>query len=219
MRNDIRYGIFLRPDPATCWAVTQTTLALKQQYGFVAAAAFAPHATLIGNFQSSVSEAELITTLDRVFAGVRPYPVYNSGIERAPRGNYWYDVNLDAAGAEPNQPLNEIAARVKSALLPLHVPHNDRFAPNVADYTFAGHIGLASFELIVDPRLSVEVGGYLAELPISAPSSFEARWYSLFQFRADWQGPWWENMPWRHVKSWRAEEVSAGSGDAPRATA
>ncbi|AQY01838.1 hypothetical protein [Microbacterium foliorum] len=207
MTNDIRYGIFLRPDPATCWAITQITLALKQQYGFVAAAAFAPHATLIGNFQSSVPEDELIATLDDVFDEVRPYPVYNSGVERAPRGNYWYDVNQDATGTGPNQPLNDIAARVKEALLPLHVPHNDRYAPNVADYTFAGHLGLASFELIVDPRLSNEVGEYIAELPVVPPASFEARWYTLFQFQADWQGYWWENMPWRHVKSWRAEDA------------
>ncbi|MGO4586843.1 hypothetical protein AB4Z38_23630 [Arthrobacter sp. 2RAF6] len=33
-------------------------------------------------------------------------------------------------------------------------------------------------------------------------ASFTLRWYTLFEFRADWDGPWWEQMTWRHIKSW-----------------
>jgi hypothetical protein len=200
--TDIRYGIFLRPDPATCWAVTQITFALRQQFGFVAAAAFAPHATLIGNLRSGIGEEELISVLDKVFAQVEPITVYNGGVERAPRGNFWYDINLDELGQAPNEALGRVAAAVKKAVLPVHVWHEDTLAPNVQDYTFAGHLGLASFELIVDDRLSDEVGEFIAALPVDPPASFEARWYTLFQFQADWTGHWWENMPWRHVKSW-----------------
>lgn len=204
--TDIRYGIFLRPDPETCWAITQITLALRQQYGFVAAAAFAPHATLIGNMQSGVSEEELVATLDPVFSAVRPLPVYNSGVQRTPKGTYEYNIDLDAAGRQPNSALRAVAASVKDAVLPLHVRHNDYLAPNVQDYFFAGHLGLASFELAVDNRLSDEVGEFIAGLPITAPTSFVARWYTLFEFRADWSGHWWNDMPWRHVTSWEATD-------------
>ena len=202
--TDIRYGIFLRPDPATCWAVTQIVHALHQQYGLVAAAAFAPHATLIGNLQSGVSEEELIAILDKVFADVRPFPTYNSGIERTKKGTFEYNINFDASREHTNTELGRVATAVKTAVLPIHVRHDDYLAPNVQEYTFAAHLGLASFELWVDHRLCDEVGEFLAGLPIVAPRSFVARWYTLFQFRADWSGYWWEHMTWRHVKSWEA---------------
>jgi hypothetical protein len=202
--SNIRYGIFLRPDPETCWAITQITYALHQQYGFVAAAAFAPHATLIGNLQSGVEEEELVHILDGVFENVHPIAVYNSGVQRTHKGTYEYNIDLDADQEKPNAQLGRIGAAVKKAVLPIHVRHEDYLAPNVQDYTFAGHLGLASFELHIDNRLSDEVGEFIAGLPITAPSSFVARWYTLFQFEAAWSGHWWENMPWRHVKSWEA---------------
>lgn len=202
--SDIRYGIFLRPDPATCWAVTQITHALRQQYGLVAAAAFAPHATLIGNLQAGVSEEELVEILDSVFRGVRPFAVYNSGVQRTFKGTYEYGINLNAARTEPNAALGDVAAAVREAVLPIHVRHDDFLAPNVQEYRFAGHLGLASFELHVDNRLTEEVGEFIAGLPVTAPSSFVAEWFTLFRFRANWSGYWWEDMPWWHVKSWRA---------------
>ena len=204
MSDDIRYGIFLRPDPETCWAITQITHALQQQYGFVAALAFAPHATLIGNLKVDISEHELVAVLDRVFVDVKPVAIFNSGIQRTHKGTFEYNIDLDADAAAPNAPLRRIASLVKDAVLPLHVTHQDYLAPNVEDYTFAGHMGLASFELHVDNRLSDEVGEFISGLPISAPASFAARWYTLFEFRADWSGHWWNDMPWRHVKSWEA---------------
>lgn len=202
--KDIRYGIFLRPDPETCWAITQITHALQQQYGFVAALAFAPHATLIGNLNVDLTEEELVAVLDPVFADVAPIPIYNTGVQRTHKGTFEYNIDLDAAADKPNAPLRQIAADVKAAVLPLHLTHEDYLAPNVQDYTFAGHMGLASFELHIDNRLSDEVGEFIAGLPITAPASFVARWYTLFQFRADWSGHWWNDMPWRHVKSWEA---------------
>lgn len=202
--NDIRYGIFLRPDPETCWAITQITQALNKQFGFVAAGAFAPHATLIGNLRTNATTEELIAALTPVLDEAQPIPVYNSGIERTYKGTFEYNINLDAARSQPNEPLGQVAAGVKGAVLPLSVPHDDYLVTPVADYEFAAHLGLASFELHVDQRLSDEVGDFIAGLPIVAPASFAARWYTLFEFRADWNGPWWENMPWRHVKSWQA---------------
>ena len=46
MSEQIRYGVFLRPDPATSVAVTQITGQLRAQYGLVSAGAFPPHVTL-----------------------------------------------------------------------------------------------------------------------------------------------------------------------------
>ncbi|MFL5999271.1 MAG: hypothetical protein ACJ736_34120 [Streptomyces sp.] len=202
--TDIRYGIFLRPDPATCWAVTQVTFALNRQFGLVSAGAFPPHATLIGNLCTRATEAELIAALDPVFENVTPFPVYNQGIARTGTGAYEYDINLDASGNRPNVPLGRVADAVAKAVAPLSVPVDDFMVTPVAEYRFAAHLGLASHELAVDNRLSKEVGDFLAGLPLHAPESFAARWYSLFEFQADWSGHWWQNMSWRHLHSWEA---------------
>ncbi|WP_086559279.1 hypothetical protein [Streptomyces africanus] len=202
--TDIRYGIFLRPDPATCWAVTQVTFALNRQFGLVSAGAFPPHATLIGNLCTQATETELITVLDSVFENVTPFPVYNHGITRTGTGSYEYNVNLDASGNRPNEPLGRVADAVAKAVVPLSVPVDDFLVTPVADYRFAGHLALASHELAVDNRLSNEVGDFLAGLPLHAPESFAARWYSLFEFQADWSSHWWQNMSWRHLHSWEA---------------
>lgn len=204
--SDIRYGIFLRPDPATCWAVTQVTSALKQQYGLVSAAAFAPHATLIGNLKTKASEAELISTLEEVFQKQKPLPVYNLGLERRESDAFVYNIDRDSTGANRNEALAEVAAKVKAAVLPLSVPHTDYLVPSVAEYQFDAHLSLANFELTIDNRLAEEVGEFIAGLPIVPPASFVARWYTLFELRADWDGRWWENQPWKHIISWQAQD-------------
>ena len=50
--NQFRFGVFLRPDPKTCAAVTQITSQLRAQYGLVSAGAFPPHITLAGSLPS-----------------------------------------------------------------------------------------------------------------------------------------------------------------------
>ncbi|MEU1802269.1 2'-5' RNA ligase family protein [Streptomyces sp. NPDC019937] len=200
--TEIRYGIYLRPDPATCWTVTQVTHALNKQFGLVSAGAFPPHATLIGNLFTHATEAELISGLDPVFANVEPFPVYNSGIARTGPGTYDYNINLDATGTKPNEPLGRVAGAVAEAVAPLSVPVDDFLVTPVAENTFAAHLSLASHDLLVDNRLTDEVGEFLAGLPLQPPASFVARWYSLFEFQADWSGHWWQNMSWRHLHSW-----------------
>jgi hypothetical protein len=199
--SNIRYGIFLRPDPATCLAVTQITLAVRQQFGLVAAEAFAPHATLIGNLRTDGTDAELINILDDVFNTVVPFAVFNHGIE-IEADSVRYNIMRDSARTHPNRNLASVAASVRDAVAPIHVRHDDFLAPNVQDYRFAAHLSLASFELAIEPRLTHEVGEFIAGLPIVAPASFVAGYYSLFRFRADWSGHWWNDMPWAHVKSW-----------------
>ena len=200
--TDTRYGVFLRPDPATCLAVTQITHAVRQQFGLVAAEVFAPHATFLGNVRTDESDEQLIAVLDPVFAKVRPFPVYNSGVEVLP-GSVRYNINLDAKGENPNADLSRVNSAIRDAILPLHVRHSDFLAPNAEDYVFGAHLSLASFELAVEPRLLSEVGEFIQGLPITAPSSFSLGWYTLFRFpHANWGGHWWNDMPWVHVKSW-----------------
>lgn len=201
--NDIRYGIFLRPDPATCWTVTQVTLALNKQFGLVSAAAFPPHVTLIGNLHTNTSSTGLISALDTVFDEIEPFPVFNHGIERN-QDRYGYNLNKDAAGAQVNIPLAHVASAVAQAVAPLSVPVEDYIVTPIADYKFAAHLGLAAHELTIDNRLSDEVGEFLAGLPITPPVSFVAKWYSLFELRADWSGHWWEDLSWEHLHSWHS---------------
>lgn len=202
--TDIRYGIFLRPDPATCWTVTQVTQALNKQFGLVSSAAFPPHVTLIGNLCTQATEAELTAALDPVFDSVRPFPVYNGGIGRSKPGTYVYNVNLDESGTKPNEPLGRVAGAVAKAVAPLSVPVDDFLVTPVAEYEFAAHLGLAGHDLVVDDHLSTEVGDFLTGLPLQPPASFIARWYSFFEFRADWSSHWWHHMTWRHIRSWEA---------------
>lgn len=200
--TDIRYGIFLRPDPVTCWAVTQITLAIRQQFGLVSAGAFPPHATLIGNLRTDATEDELVEALTPVFTGRAPFTVYNNGVERRGGLTYEYDVNLDEARTSPNAELGAVAADVAAAVAPLSIDVDDYLVPRVSEYRFAGHLGLASHELRVNPLLSDEIGEFIAGLPIAPAESFDARWFSLFEFRSNWDGSWWENLQWRHIRSW-----------------
>lgn len=213
--TDTRYGIFLRPDPTTCWIVTQVTIALKRQFGLVSAGAFPPHATLVGNLHTKATEDELLSVLDEAFDGIGPLAVFNSGIERN-GDRYGYNLNNDATGEALNAALGEVAERVRRAVQPLwnSPDQKDLFAPMLTAYSFAAHLSLAAHELAVDNRLSDEVGEFLAELPIVPPTSFVARWYSLFEFRsADWTGHWWEDMTWRHLRSWHVGSAAATGSD------
>jgi hypothetical protein len=199
--DDIRYGIFLRPDPATCWAVTRVTLALRQQFGIVAASAFAPHATLIGNLKVTISENELVAALGPAFRDTPPFPVYNAGVRTAGH-SVRFDIDLDERREHPNTRLHDLAGAIRQIVAPLHVNHEDVLAPNVDDYRFGAHLTLAGFDLDVEPRLLREVAEFTRGLPLTPPASFVARWFSLFEFRADWSGPWWHDMQSRHITSW-----------------
>lgn len=205
---NLRYGIFLRPDPATCWAVTQITTALRQQFGLVSAGAYPPHMTLIGNLATHASSDQLVARLDPVFSSVAPITVFNSGVQRQGDG-YEYNVDLDRDATRPNGDLGVIAADTMAAVLPLSIAVDDLLTTPVEEYVFAGHLGLASHDLKVNHHLTDEVGEFIDGLPVITPPSFVARWYSLFEFCADdWQGQWWQSLTWRNVRSWEATTLA-----------
>jgi len=142
--------MFLRPDPRTCWHITQATSALRAQFGFISAGAFPPHATLIGNQFTEHGESDLTTVIDPVLSSLTAFPVYNSGLARRTNNGhttYEFNINLDPTTTLPNVELDRVAKAVKAAVLPLSKTVRDRFSTPVGDYEFAGHLGIASHEL------------------------------------------------------------------------
>ena len=98
MDNQFRFGVFLRPDPKTCAAVTQITSQLRAQYGLVSAGAFPPHITLAGSLPVVVPLAELIQLIGFVLRRRPGFPVQNLGIRRLADAAIAYDVSaLDGA--------------------------------------------------------------------------------------------------------------------------
>ena len=77
-----RYGVFLRPDPLTCAAVTRITTQLRAQYGLVSAGAFPPHATLAGSLSLTDGPEPLLAALDGVLEPARGFEVHNAGVGR-----------------------------------------------------------------------------------------------------------------------------------------
>jgi hypothetical protein len=75
-----RFGVFLRPDPATCLAITTITGQVRAQYGLVSAGAFPPHATLAGSLPIAASAHDLVEALTAGLMGFSTFPVENAGV-------------------------------------------------------------------------------------------------------------------------------------------
>ncbi|WP_198539320.1 2'-5' RNA ligase family protein [Streptomyces graminilatus] len=198
-----RYGVYLRPDPATCFAVTTVTSQLRAQYGIVSAGAFPPHATLIGSRHLTAPVEEIVDSVTRALAGVSAFTVHNAGVRRLGVGLV-YDVQHLADGRTPNPDLTELAARVDKAVTHLEAP-----APNPAEHrfdrdTFSAHLSLVSHDMYVRPDLSEEVEEYIDGLPVAFPASFPGDTVALYRTRSDdWTGRWWQTLTWEHVHTWR----------------
>ena len=200
--SEVRYGVYLRPDPSTCLVQSQINAVLVQQFGIVSAAAFPPHVTLAGNLHSAATADELVAAVDDGLAGCAPFPVHNKGIERV--GDAWvYNVHEDGHG-NPNAALVDLARRVMGALTPWALEHDDHLVGRFSPEEFWGHLSLASHDLVVRPALSEEVGAFLTALPLTPPPTFVADTVTLFELTADdWRGHWWESLRWRHLHSWQ----------------
>ncbi|MFF7651667.1 2'-5' RNA ligase family protein [Streptomyces sp. NPDC007983] len=200
-----RYGVYLRPDPVTCAAVTAVTAQLRAQYGLVSAGAFPPHATLVGSRHLPGPEEEIVEAVTRAVADVPAFTVHNAGIRRQGVGLV-YDVHHLADGTTPNTALVALAARIDTAIAPLETP-----APNPAAHpfdadTFRAHLSLLSHDMYVrpDPDLFAEVEEYATALPVPFSDSFPGNTVALYRTRSDdWTGRWWQTLTWEHVRSWR----------------
>lgn len=201
--DPFRYGVYLRPDPATCAAVTAVTAQLRAQYGIVSAGAFPPHATLVGSQHITAAPEAIVAAVTEGIAGIEAFPVNNAGIRDLGIG-FVYDVHHECDGSTPNRALVELAAAVDKAVAPLGT-----VAANPAEHRFdrAGfhaHLSLASHDLYERPDLRDEVGEYARALPVSHPGRFDGDTVTLYRTRSeDWAGRWWRTLTWEHLHTWR----------------
>lgn len=181
MPTEFTYGVYLRPDAATCRAVGELTDVVRRQFGLVSASAFPPHVTLVGAWSSAVAESARETvqvvvdgSLDRVDvehygAATSDYTPVLDHDRRSPRGNF-----------------------------------ADYDAPR-----FSAHISLASHDLQERPELCDEVEAFIRDLTDVVPSGFTGEVVSLYRLHsADWEGPWWEDLSWRLLQSWTLGAVT-----------
>ncbi|WP_211124507.1 2'-5' RNA ligase family protein [Streptomyces yatensis] len=198
-----RYGVYLRPDPATCAAVTAVTSQLRAQYGIVSAGAFPPHATLVGSRHIVAPAEEIVAAVTRGLAGASPITVHNAGVRRQGVGLV-YDVHHLADGVTPNAAFTDLAARVDQAVVPLEIPAPNPMGHQFDADTFRAHLSLVSHDMYVRPDLSEEVEEYVRGLPVPFPKSFPGNTVTLYRTRSDdWSGRWWQTLTWEHVHTWR----------------
>lgn len=198
-----RYGVYLRPDPATCWAVSTITTQLRAQYGLVSAGAFPPHATLIGSQHVPGPESELVEAVTEALDGRSSFPVHNAGPRRQGVGVV-YDVHHRADGSV-NQEFFDLAAAVDDVVRPLVRDAPNPLPAHAFDpQTWIGHLSLASHDLYARPDLIDEVFEYVTGLPVPVPAGFTGDTVALYRTQSeDWTGRWWQTLRCTHVRSWR----------------
>ncbi|WP_052425289.1 2'-5' RNA ligase family protein, partial [Streptomyces fulvoviolaceus] len=198
-----RYGVYLRPDPVTCAAVTAVASQLRAQYGFVSAGAFPPHATLVGSRHLPVPEEEIVAAVTRAVTGEPAFTVHNAGVRHQGVGLV-YDVHHLADGTTANTAFVDLAARIDEALIPLEAP-----APNPAEHlfgadTFRAHLSLLSHDMYIRPDLFDEAEEYVRALPVPYSATFPGDTVTLYRTHSeDWTGRWWQTLTWDHVQTWR----------------
>lgn len=200
--TEYTWGVYLRPDPVTCKAITELTNLCKQQFGIVSAAAFAPHATLAGAVPSNASAAEFIEVLDPLLSRTTPFPVYNAGIA-VMNPTIIYDIDKLENG-EKNTRLHQLAIDVNDVIAPLtNYQPGDWIQPFDGE-NFHAHFSLASHDLRARVDLREEVEEFLRAIPMDYTPHFTAEYITLFRFHsADWNSEWWHDITWEHIRSWK----------------
>jgi hypothetical protein len=200
--NHVRHGVFLRPDPLTCAAVTRITTQLRAQYGLVSAGAFPPHVTLAGSLPVAAGEPALVRALDDALAPVTRFPVHNRGIGRLGPPSVVYDVHELDGGSNPA--LVALAGTVDAAVRPLLGDAPGLPADLYAPGRWRAHLSLASHDLFDRADLRDEVEEYVRGLGVDVPASFTADTVALYSFEhPTWTGTWWGDMRWEYRRSWR----------------
>jgi hypothetical protein len=215
--GQVRYGVFLRPDPRTCAAVTAITSQLRAQYGLVSAAAFPPHATLAGSLPLDGDPRSalhrLVDAVDGALFGMQSFRVVNAGIAWLGAGLV-YDIHDiptvdESDGArkisKPNYPLVEPFSRIDTSVRPLLAPVPDgQLAADVHECdAWRAHLGLATHDLFERDNLRDEVRDYAEALAVLVPSEFMADTVALYRFmHPSWTGRWWIDLQWEYVRSW-----------------
>lgn len=203
--TEYTWGVYLRPDPLTCQAITDITTLCRKQFGIVSAGAFAPHATLAGAVPSNASAQEFIEILDPLLRATPAFSVHNGGVTRRPDCVY-YDIDKLESG-EINQPLHNLATAVNQAIAPLTAYQPGEWSQPFVPANFWAHFSLASHDLKSRPDLRDEVEEFIRALPIDFSTTFTAQYITLFRFHsADWNAEWWHDLTWTHEHSWKLQQ-------------
>lgn len=196
-----RYGIYLRPDPRTCRAVTVVTDQLRAQFGLVSAGAFPPHATLVGSQPFADSEKDVLAAVDALLAERTGFDVHNGGI-RGQGVGFVYDLHLRADGSV-NEELVALARDIDRAVAPFRFPVGVSGPNDFDPERFRGHLSLASHDLYTRPDLRDEVRDYLDGLGVDVPQGFRGDTVTMYRTSSpDWSGRWWTTLRWEHVRTW-----------------
>lgn len=196
------FGVYLQPDPPTCDVIERITNLLKRQYGLSSAAAFPPHATLAGAIPISAPLDTVVNCLDRILRSARSQRIHNSGISRL--GDYViFDIDQDEY-RQKNQELFDLALSVNQELQRFDDGGTgyqiERFSPE----SFHAHLTLASHDLRMRPDLIEEVHEFIRDLRPDFQPTYISKIVSLYRFQSpDWGSAWWEDLQWRHLRSWR----------------
>jgi len=199
--DPFRHGIFLRPDPRTCRAVTVVTDQLRAQYGLVSAGAFPPHATLVGSQPFGRDEDLVIDAVTELLADRPAFPVHNAGVREQGVG-FVYDVDHLADGSR-NADLLALAADIDRVVAPFRRPMSSPELHAFDPERFRAHLSLASHDLYVRPDLHDEVGAFIRELDEPVPAGFVGDTVVMYRTASpDWSGRWWTTLTWEHVRTW-----------------
>ena len=199
MTPSSRYAVYLIPPYPISRDVAEIHALLEKQFGFKAAGRFQVHATIKGFFKKTPGPLEpIIERLDAVFAAQRSFNVQFIGYRIDDIG---IGLNL-ATHEEEGDELLAFRERVVDAVRPFIAPDCD-FVVSDLGRPFQGHITLAFRDIPTD--LYDHVFSWLADAPIPT-GSFTTRSFHFLEFSSNqWDGPWWEDLTWRRLKSWRLE--------------
>lgn len=201
-----RYGLFLRPPARLAQIQANAHALLRAQYGLVAAGAFPPHVTILGHIPTEVAEAEIIRASAAATDTVPAVHLFNAGL--APyHGGICHGVGR-LQGGQPNPALLDLFRRARTHLDPLRTALTDQYTGGVTEEAqFYAHMSLAGHDLARRPDLADEVLEFLIELDIAAIGEYIADTVSLYRFEtaSGWEGPWWETMTWKHLRSFRLQ--------------
>ena len=207
-RDDISFGLYLRPSLAMSRAQAEIHDLVARQYGSMCAGRFMPHATIKGFFRSDVAVLEMVAALDPVMARHDSFEVFNGGaIPFGDNGSIVIDIH-HARNGQPNRSLVQLHRDVFSALSPLIRPDGD-FTPLDAQLDgFHAHLTLMMGD--IPKGLQAEIFAFLQDAEPICPPTFQAERCHLVAVRSqNWHERWWTTMQWTLLHSWQLGGESA----------
>ncbi len=193
-----RYAVYLIPPYPVSRQVAEIHHLLEKQFGLKAAGRFQVHATIKGFFKKTPEPlAPLIARLDALFAREKALTVAAEGLRRDEIG---FGLDLSLLNGAINQPLFDFRQRMVEAVRPFIAPDCD-FVEADLGVPFHAHITLAFRD--IPPAAYDQIVAWVQDA-LPGPEPFTAATFHFLEFHSSqWEGPWWEDLTWRLIKSWR----------------